>query len=178
LSDATTVEGVEYAGFWVRFWASLIDSILVALTISPLAAALFRSSATGLVWTDDPQRMLSVLSAGLWDPASRASWLLTAIAVIVFWMYKSATPGKMIFGAKIVDARTGGPMTTGQAIGRYLGYYVSLLTLCIGFLWVAFDARKQGFHDKLANTVVIRTRRAPRDAAADFKGPPPPTNRG
>jgi uncharacterized RDD family membrane protein YckC len=114
----------------------------------------------------------------MWDPASRASLLLTAIAIIVFWIYKSATPGKMIFGAKIVDARTGGPMTTGQAIGRYLGYYVSLFTLCIGFLWVAFDSRKQGFHDKLANTVVIRARRAPRDAAADFKGPPPPTNRG
>ena len=177
MSDATTLEGVEYVGFWVRFVASLIDSILVALTISPLASALFHSRAQ-LAMSDDPVQMLNALGQGLWDPASRASLVLTAIAIIVFWIYKSATPGKMIFGAKIVDARTGGPMTTGQAIGRYLGYYVSLFTLCIGFLWIAFDSRKQGFHDKLANTVVIRARRAPRDAAADFKGPPPPTNRG
>ncbi len=119
--------------------------------------------------------MLTALSAEMWSPASRASFILTAIAVIVFWIYKSATPGKMIFGAKIVDARTGGPMTTGQCIGRYLGYYVSLFALCLGFLWVAFDPRKQGFHDKLAGTVVIRKRR---NAAADFKGPPPPVNPG
>src|SRR5262249_26252078 len=112
------------------------------------------------------------------DPASRASFLLTAIAIIVFWIYKSATPGKMIFSARIVDAQSGGPITTGQAIGRYFAYYVSIFTLFLGFLWIAFYPRKPGFHDKLAGTVVIRTRRKPRDAAADFKGPPPPTNRG
>jgi uncharacterized RDD family membrane protein YckC len=176
LSDATAVEGVEYAGFWVRLAASIIDSILVSLTISPLVGAIYRSKAyEDLSMSSDPGQMLSALSAEMWSPASRLSFLLTAIAVIVFWIYKSATPGKMIFGAKIVDARTGGPMTTGQALGRYLGYYVSLFTLCIGFLWVAFDARKQGFHDKLASTVVIRTRR---NVAVDFKGPPPPLNPG
>lgn len=176
MSDATAVEGVEYAGFWVRFAASIIDSILVSLTISPLASAIYRSSAyDNISINSDPAQMLSALSAEMWSPASRASFILTAIAVVVFWIYKSATPGKMIFGAKIVDANTGGPLTTGQCIGRYLGYYVSLFTLCIGFLWVAFDPRKQGFHDKLAGTVVIRRRR---NAAVDFKGPPPPVNPG
>jgi uncharacterized RDD family membrane protein YckC len=155
----------------------MIDSILAACIISPLAAALFRSRASAdLSMSGDPGQMWSALSAGLWDPASRASYVLTAIAVIVFWIYKSATPGKMIFGAKIVDADTGGALTTGQAIGRYFAYYVSLLPLCLGFLWVAFDARKQGFHDKLAGTVVVRKRRSA--AAVDFKGPPPPVNRG
>ena len=88
------------------------------------------------------------------------SFILTAIAVIVFWIYKSATPGKMIFGAKIVDARTGGPLTTGQCIGRYLGYYVSLVYAVHRLSVGRFDPRKQGFHDKLASTVVIRTRRS------------------
>ena len=176
MSDATAVEGVEYAGFWVRVVASIVDSILVSLTISPLVRAIYRSSAyDNISLSSDPAQMLSALSAEMWSAASGASFILTAIAVIVFWIYKSATPGKMIFGAKIVDARTGGPLTTGQCIGRYLGYYVSLFTLCIGFLWVAFDPRKQGFHDKLAGTVVIRARR---NAAADFKGPPPPVNPG
>ena len=67
-----------------------------------------------------------------------------------------ATPGKIAIGARIVDARTGEPAGTGQLIGRYLGYFVSTLFLGLGLLWVAFDARKQGWHDKLAGTVVIR----------------------
>jgi uncharacterized RDD family membrane protein YckC len=56
----------------------------------------------------------------------------------------------------IVDARTGGKPTTGQLIGRYLGYYVSMLPLFLGIIWVGIDKRKQGFHDKLAGTVVVR----------------------
>jgi uncharacterized RDD family membrane protein YckC len=178
LSDATAVEDVEYVGFWVRFVAFLIDSLLVSLTISPLVNAIYRSHLyDNLSLNSDPAQMLSAITAEMWSPGSRLSFLLTAIAVIVFWIYKSATPGKMIFSARIVDARSGGPITTGQAIGRYFAYYVSALALCLGFLWIAFDARKQGFHDKLANTVVIRTRRE-RNPTADFKGPPPPLNRG
>ena len=107
----------------------------------------------------------------LYDPAYSAgaelsgpaelllNWVFPAIAVIVFWIYRQATPGKMIIGAKIVDANTGGPPSTGQLIGRYLGYYVSMIPLFLGMIWVAFDARKQGWHDKLAGTVVVRNRR-------------------
>jgi len=62
----------------------------------------------------------------------------------------------MIVRAKIVDARTGGKPSTGQLIGRYFGYYLSMIPLFLGFIWVAFDKRKQGWHDKLAGTVVIR----------------------
>jgi uncharacterized RDD family membrane protein YckC len=65
----------------------------------------------------------------------------------------------MAVGARIVDARTGGRPSTGQLIGRYFAYYVSILPLMLGFIWVAFDARKQGWHDKLANTVVVRATR-------------------
>ncbi len=48
------------------------------------------------------------------------------------------------------------PLSNGQAIGRYLAYYVSSIPLGLGLLWVAFDRRKQGWHDKLAGTFVIR----------------------
>ncbi len=44
-------------------------------------------------------------------------------------------------------------------MGRYLGYFASTIPLCLGFLWIAFDKRKQGWHDKLAGTVVIRAQR-------------------
>jgi len=62
----------------------------------------------------------------------------------------------MIVSAKIVDAKTLGAPSTGQLIVRYVGYFISSLFLCLGFLWIAFDARKQGWHDKIAGTVVIK----------------------
>jgi uncharacterized RDD family membrane protein YckC len=62
----------------------------------------------------------------------------------------------MAVGAIIVDARTGGKPSTRQFIIRYLGYYVSMIPLMLGILWVGFDARKQGWHDKMAGTVVVR----------------------
>jgi uncharacterized RDD family membrane protein YckC len=58
----------------------------------------------------------------------------------------------------VVDATTGNTLSVGQSIGRYLGYYVSMIPLFIGLIWVAFDKRKQGWHDKLAGTVVIRSK--------------------
>ena len=84
------------------------------------------------------------------------NYILPAVAVITFWIYKSATPGKMAPNLTIVDAKTGGKPSTGQLIGRYFGYYVSIIPLFLGLIWVGIDKRKQGFHDKLAGTVVIR----------------------
>ena len=68
---------------------------------------------------------------------------------------KSATPGKMITRIKVVDAETGNKLSTGQRIGRYLAYYPATLPLFFGLIWVAFDKRKQGWHDKLARTLVV-----------------------
>jgi uncharacterized RDD family membrane protein YckC len=65
----------------------------------------------------------------------------------------------MAISATIVDANTGKRPTTGQFIGRYLAYYVSMIPLFLGFFWIGIDARKQGWHDKLAGTVVVRPRR-------------------
>ena len=80
------------------------------------------------------------------------------MAVIAFWLYKQATPGKMVLSARVVDAKTGDALTLKQSIGRYLSYFVSIIPLGLGLLWVAFDPRKQGWHDKLAGTVVIRSK--------------------
>lgn len=72
------------------------------------------------------------------------------------WLYKSATPGKMLFGLKIVGLGSEPNLSVGKSIGRYFAYYLSMLVLFHGFIWVAFDPRKQGWHDKLANTVVVK----------------------
>ncbi len=72
------------------------------------------------------------------------SWILPAIAVIAFWIIKPATPGKMAISAQIVDATTGQPASAGQLVGRYFAYYISIIPLFPGILWVAFERRKQG----------------------------------
>jgi uncharacterized RDD family membrane protein YckC len=138
---------LEYVGFWARLVASLIDTVLMGIIVWPL-----------LHWWYGPAYWLD--ESLVHGPADfLLSWLLPALAVILFWVYRQATPGKMAVGATIVDADTGARPGTGQLLGRYLAYYVSLLPFCLGFLWVAFDRRKQGWHDKLAGTVVVRRKR-------------------
>jgi uncharacterized RDD family membrane protein YckC len=137
----------EYAGFWIRVGAAVIDSILIMLVIVPLLTAIYGSE----YWMNE------AMFVGPWDFI--VNYVLPAIAVVVFWVYKSATPGKMVTGLTIVDAKTGDKPSTGQFIGRYFGYYVSTIPLLLGLIWVGIDRRKQGWHDKLAGTVVIRNRR-------------------
>ena len=133
----------EYAGFWIRTGAAIIDSILMLIIIAPILTAIYGSG----YWTSESSVQ------GIWDVLF--NYVLPAIAVVVFWLYKSATPGKMATKLTIVDAKTGGKPSTGQFIIRYLGYYVSMIPLFIGIIWVGIDKRKQGWHDKLAGTVVI-----------------------
>ena len=62
----------------------------------------------------------------------------------------------MALRLKMVDANTGQAASTGKLIGRYFGYYVAMIPLLLGIIWVGIDKRKQGWYDKLAETVVVR----------------------
>jgi len=135
---------LEYVGFWPRLGASLIDTVLSIIILYPLLYVLYGKEYFAS----------EHLVAGVGDFI--LTYVLPAIAVIVFWVYKSATPGKMAIKARIVDAKTGRQPSKGQLIGRYFAYYVSTIPLFMGFLWIAWDPRKQGWHDKLAGTVVVR----------------------
>lgn len=135
----------EYAGFWIRAGAAIIDTLLILLISGPALTAIYGKG----YWTSE------AYIQGFWDAAF--NYILPAIAVILFWAYKSATPGKLALKLTIVDAKTGGKPSTGQFIGRYFGYYVSIIPLFLGIILVGFDSRKQGWHDKLAGTVVIRS---------------------
>jgi len=134
---------VHYAGFWARFFATLLDTILQAIFVTPFLLYFFGIDALLDANTDMGNTDL-YLSIAL------------MLVVVLFWKYKSATPGKMMMGLKVVDATTFGPVPTGRLVLRYLAYYVSLLPLCLGFVWVAFDQRKRGFHDMIAKTVVVQ----------------------
>ena len=95
------------------------------------------------------------------DPAEHSWDLLAlvaiAVAVIGFWRYCGATPGKSALGVKIVDAASGQPPSLLRLVLRFLGYFVSAFPLYLGFLWIAVDRRKQGWHDKIARTIVINS---------------------
>jgi uncharacterized RDD family membrane protein YckC len=126
--------------------ASLIDTVLLCIVLWPLLTLVYgREYWSSVALLHGPVDVL-------------LQWVLPPLAIIAFWVARQATPGKMAIHAKIVDAGTGNPPTARQAVIRYLGYYVSLFGLGLGFLWVAWDARKQGWHDKLAGTVVVRAR--------------------
>ena len=136
-------EPLEYVGFWPRFGASIIDSILLMLVTFPLLWLIYG----GQYFSSEEG------SQGVFDII--LSYFLPIAATILFWIYKAATPGKMALSAVVVDEKTGGKPTANQAIIRYLGYYISLIPLGLGFIWVAIDKKKQGWHDKIAGTVVI-----------------------
>jgi uncharacterized RDD family membrane protein YckC len=119
----------EYVGLGSRAAAFAVDALLVFVVIGPLA--------------------LFGLRGFLFEA------LLPAFLVLAFWRRYGATPGKMAVGARIVDARTGGAPSNGRLVARYAGYLVSMLPLFLGFAWIAIDRRKQGWHDKIAGTLVI-----------------------
>ena len=133
----------EYSGFWPRVGASLIDGLLICILTYPILISVY-----GWAYFETDEIIVGATDFIL-------SWVFPLVATILLWTYKQATPGKMAISAKIVDADTGGKPTLQQYIIRYLGYIVAMIPLCLGLFWVAWDKRKQGWHDKLANTVVI-----------------------
>lgn len=142
-----------YVGFWARFFAFIVDNVLFSAAILFLPLPGINKESFSL----STETMNSVANSWSSSVTMDSMWgyLLPMIIVLLFWHFRSATPGKMIFKAKVVDAKTGEKLTTKQSIIRYLGYFLSAFFFFIGFLWIGFDKRKQGFHDKLSGSVVI-----------------------
>ena len=82
--------------------------------------------------------------------------MLPFAITVVFWIYKAATPGKMLLGMSIIDASTLQKASKGRLILRYFAYYISMIPFGLGFFWVVWDKKKQGWHDKIAGTLVIK----------------------
>jgi uncharacterized RDD family membrane protein YckC len=136
------LRSIDYAGFWQRAVAFLIDWLIVVVIAMPIIVVAFGAEYFSL------------------DPIRRAGDLAIALIVggviVGFWRYCGATPGKLAVGIKVVDAETGNVPGTGRLVVRLLCYLLSALPLYLGFFWVAVDRRKQGWHDKIAGTVVIQ----------------------
>jgi uncharacterized RDD family membrane protein YckC len=137
--------GLRYGGFWVRTVAWIIDAIILAV-IGAALSPLFGGNT--VVQTPNGVEFNS--------GASAIQLLLDLVYFVGFWVWRAQTPGMIPFNLRVVRADNGENIDVARAILRYVGVIISFLVLLLGVIWVAFDARKQGWHDKLAGTVVVR----------------------
>ncbi|MDG5469015.1 RDD family protein [Deltaproteobacteria bacterium IMCC39524] len=148
IATASPLNEQSYAGFWVRVLAYLLDSVLL-ITVQT-ALSLLINLTIG---------MLGIATEG--DPAiNTIIWLFGAVLsisyAVFFTGYCGQTPGKMVLRIKVIRT-DGSPINYGRAALReVLGKFISSILLGIGYLMVAFDNRKQGLHDKIADTYVIK----------------------
>lgn len=142
-----------YGGFWRRVLALLLDGIILGVIYFPVQMLLLMMLAPSI--SRDPQG----IHAGSLVAAFGAAYAFNIVLGVCYQGYflsqKSATPGKMILGLKVITPG-GGRISVGRAVGRYFGYILDGLTLGIGYLIVAFDSEKRGLHDYICGTRVIR----------------------
>lgn len=131
-----------YAGFWIRFTAYIIDSMILGMIGFGVGLFLGIASAVGSFKMPD--------------------LLATLLGSIIGWLYfaglesstNQATFGKMLLGIKVID-QTGNRISFARATARYFAKILSGITFCIGYIMVAFTNQKQALHDIIANTYVI-----------------------
>ena len=168
----------KFAGFWRRLVAFMIDSTIVTIifvvlcVIASLAFFFGAMSADNNTWINDlanPQNFSSVLLLAL--------GFFVVVNTAYFTYFHGATgrtPGKMLLGLQVYCA-DGTPISFGTAFLRAVGYLVSSLlgTIPLGFIWAAFDQKKQAWHDKIAGTVVIIKEQQDDSAGLSIPDPAP-----
>ena len=154
--------------------ASMVDTLLLTIAVAPLFKkfltvsqparfmlhsylAAYQSGYINQETFDRQVMQYLITDGGAWLLFADMGYqmLIVGIIVIIFWFCKNATPGKMLLNMEIVDARTGGKPSLFQWILRYIGYVIAVMPLMLGFLWILWDKKRQGWHDKIAGTVVI-----------------------
>lgn len=167
---------LHYAGFWIRAAARVVDLILIL-------------AAFNLFWLGDRYGA----DAGWWapsflaedvSPGDAAFSMANVLRGIFFFGFPvfyyvflhgayGQTFGKMAMRIRVLNA-DGTPITYRKAFLRYLGYFLCDLTLDLGYVWAAFDPRKQGLHDKACRTVVVHEAAHPGAGEAQPPGAGPP----
>jgi len=148
----------QFAGFWRRFVAYMIDGFIIGVVFIVLmivavlayfAGAMSGDSGAFIARITDPEQIALFT---LW------TWAFSLFMNIAYFTYfhgsTGRTPGKMLLGMQVVSA-DGTPISYGIAFLRSVGYLISGLVFCLGYIWIGFDKKKQGWHDKIAGTVVI-----------------------
>jgi uncharacterized RDD family membrane protein YckC len=128
-----------YGGFWIRLLAFMVDGLVIGALVALVTLLAFGREAT-------------------------QTWALPTIETAVGFVYLTTcwsfmgggqTLGMRLFGLRVVNT-DGSVIGLGAAIMRWLGIVISAALLLLGLLWIAVDPRKQGWHDKLAGTIVVR----------------------
>lgn len=133
------------AGFWIRVVAAILDGFLVLLLQGMLGGMLFLAG----MFNGSADDSLAIL-------VQIFTYLLSFVYYIFFAGYCGQTPGKMAVRIKIIRC-DGSPLTYPRAAYRELpAKFIAGIILCIGYLMVAFDEQKQGLHDRMADTYVIK----------------------
>jgi len=151
----------EYAGFWRRFFASLIDGIILGVLTTvvyfPVAMVIGLAGFASASSSGDFSNL-----GFIEGPLVALNWI---VSILISWLYeamlpasaKQATLGKMALGMIVTDL-DGRRLSFGRATGRYFGKWVSSFTLLIGYLIQPFTAKRQALHDMLAGTLVVMQR--------------------
>jgi uncharacterized RDD family membrane protein YckC len=150
-----------YAGFWIRLVARFVDGVILSIPLSIIFIVLV-AVAGGLASTtsnsdQNTQNTAAVAASGLLILFYLAALFAYIGYDVYFWGISGATIGMRLFHLRVVDANTGGPIGIPRAIVRWLMTLVNTWACYIGWIWVAFDPRKQGWHDKVANSVVLQS---------------------
>jgi uncharacterized RDD family membrane protein YckC len=154
---STAAVPLHYAGFWLRFVAYIIDSILLGIVVGIfIVLPLMGSTLKALIDS----------GGNPWDIYTEVTPQLTALRLLVLmatWLYYAllessswqATLGKKALGLKVTDM-AGNRVTFGRASGRYFAKIISVVTLFLGFIMAGFTERKQALHDMIAGCLVVR----------------------
>ncbi|MGY8562117.1 RDD family protein [Stenotrophomonas rhizophila] len=145
-SAVVTGGEVVYAGFWKRYAAYFLDSVVVAIINVPV------SLVFNLIGAASGNETLAVVLSMV---AMLGGFVIGIGYYAGFHASKGgATLGKMAVGIKVVRS-DGERITFLRGVGRYFGFILSSLTLMIGFIMAAFTERKQALHDMLCDTLVV-----------------------
>jgi uncharacterized RDD family membrane protein YckC len=147
-----TALGGRKAGFWLRAAAFLVDLAIVAALAAAGGMLVAGAVRTGGWFSSAPEVALE------WLERSASGVLSVLIDLCYFTLFvgwRGQTPGKILFRLRIIRV-TGEDVGYGRAFVRWIGQILSALLLGIGFLMIAFSRTKQGLHDKLAGTYVVR----------------------
>lgn len=129
----------KYAGFWIRLGSYLLDCVILISLQYVLAWPHHQGNFQTFLYNSNP--IFGII--------------VSAAFFIGGWAIFGATPGKMILGLKVIDIDSGHKPSIWRSLGRYIGSFISSLVFLLGYLWIAGDKRKQGWHDKMANTFVV-----------------------
>lgn len=175
LPQTTAASLEDYAGFWKRFAAYIIDAIILYIPQTLIEKAFGGTAAKAalqqaiLDGAGNPDAMVAA-NAHYYGIMWPAMLLILVMGILYFVVCESSawqgTVGKLALGIRVTDL-DGNRISFMKALGRYFAKFLSAIILCVGFMMAGWTRRKQGLHDMICGTLVLNGR------ASEFNGNAP-----